>query len=57
MTNDEDRNIRVLLADDHMVVRMGIASVLTLGGGIEAVGTSTRAEAVSLAISFGLISG
>ena len=42
--------IRVLLADDHMVVRMGIASVLTFAGGMEVVGEAeTGLAAVKLA--------
>ena len=38
MTRPPSKKIRVLLADDHMVVRMGIASVLGFAGGIEVVG-------------------
>lgn len=42
--------IRILLADDHMVVRMGIASVLTFAGGMEVVGEAeTGLAAVKLA--------
>ena len=50
MTKEEDSKLRVLLADDHMVVRMGIASVLTFAGGIEVVGeANTGIDAVRLA--------
>ena len=50
MTKDSDSKIRVLLADDHMVVRMGIASVLSFAGGMEVVGEAeTGLDAVELA--------
>jgi NarL family two-component system response regulator YdfI len=42
--------IRVLIADDHMVVREGLQTVLELAGDIEPVGTAADgAEAVRLA--------
>ena len=47
---DAKDKIRILLADDHMVVRMGIASVLTFAGGMEVVGEAeTGLAAVKLA--------
>jgi DNA-binding NarL/FixJ family response regulator len=47
MTNQP---IRVLVADDHPIVRSGIASLLSLAEGIEVVGeASSGAEAVALA--------
>ena len=47
-----DRPIRVLVADDHPIVRSGIASLLTLADGIEVVGeAASGAEAVTLAQS------
>lgn len=47
---EHEGKIRVLLADDHMVVRMGIASVLTFAGGMEVVGEAeTGLAAVKLA--------
>ena len=50
MTKDGDRKIRVLLADDHMVVRMGIAAVLSFEGDIDVVGEAdTGLDAVKLA--------
>ena len=50
MTKEAESKIRVLLADDHMVVRMGIASVLTFAGGMEVVGEAdTGLDAVNLA--------
>ena len=50
MTRQAEKKIRVLLADDHMVVRMGIASLLTCAGGIEVVGEADNGlDAVKLA--------
>jgi RNA polymerase sigma factor (sigma-70 family) len=50
MTRPSSKKIRVLLADDHMVVRMGIASVLGFAGGIEVVGEADNGlDAVRLA--------
>ena len=50
MTKEPERKIRVLLADDHMVVRMGIASVVAYAGGMEVVGEAdTGLDAVKLA--------
>ena len=50
MTRQAEKKIRVLLADDHMVVRMGIASLLTFAGGIEVVGEADNGlDAVKLA--------
>jgi len=50
MTRPPSKKIRVLLADDHMVVRMGIASVLGFAGGIEVVGEADNGlDAVKLA--------
>lgn len=50
MTRPSSKKIRVLLADDHMVVRMGIASVLGFAGGIEVVGEADNGlDAVKLA--------
>lgn len=47
---EAEAKIRVLLADDHMVVRMGIASVLNFAGGMEVVGEAeTGLAAVKLA--------
>ena len=44
--------IRVLIADDHVVVRLGVSAALSLEGDIEIVGeASDGAEAVSLAKS------
>ena len=46
----EGKNIRVLLADDHSVVRMGIATVLNYSDGFEVVGEADNGvEAVKLA--------
>lgn len=45
-----EQPIRVLVADDHPIVRSGIASLLSLAEGIEVVGeASSGAEAVALA--------
>ena len=50
MTKNPERKLRVLLADDHMVVRMGIASVVAYAGGMEVVGEAdTGLDAVKLA--------
>ena len=50
MTKEQGSKIRVLLADDHMVVRMGIASVVAYAGGMEIVGEAdTGLDAVKLA--------
>ena len=50
MTRQAEKKIKVLLADDHMVVRMGIASLLTFAGGIEVVGEADNGlDAVKLA--------
>ena len=50
MTKEPGSKIRVLLADDHMVVRMGIASVVAYAGGMEVVGEAdTGLDAVKLA--------
>ncbi|MBQ6137759.1 MAG: response regulator transcription factor [Kiritimatiellae bacterium] len=50
MTKLPERKLRVLLADDHMVVRMGIASVVAYAGGMEVVGeVDTGLDAVKLA--------
>lgn len=44
------KKIRILLADDHLVVRMGIASILSFEKDIEVVGeTDNGADAVRLA--------
>ncbi|MCP2032908.1 DNA-binding NarL/FixJ family response regulator [Okibacterium sp. HSC-33S16] len=45
-----DQPIRVLVADDHPIVRSGIAALLNLADGIEVVGeAASGAEAVALA--------
>ena len=50
MTRQAEKKIKVLLADDHMVVRMGIASLLTFAGGIEVVGEADNGvDAVKMA--------
>lgn len=44
------KKIRILLADDHLVVRMGIASILSFENDIEVVGeTDNGSDAVRLA--------
>lgn len=50
MTKESRKKIRVLLADDHMVVRMGIASLLSFANGIEVIGeVDNGLDAVKLA--------
>ena len=50
MREDNDRNIRVLLADDHAVLRKGLSALMTEYGGIEVVGEAENGvEAVKLA--------
>lgn len=50
MTDKPGKNIRVLLADDHSVVRMGIASVLSFTDGFEVAGEADNGlDAVRLA--------
>ena len=50
MREDNGRNISVLLADDHAVLRKGLSALMTEYGGIEVVGEAeTGAEAVKLA--------
>ena len=50
MTRQAEKKIKVLLADDHMVVRMGIASLLTFAGGLEVVGEADNGvDAVKMA--------
>lgn len=50
MTKESRKKIRVLLADDHMVVRMGIASLLSFANGIEVIGEADNGlDAVKLA--------
>ena len=50
MREDNDRNIRVLLADDHAVLRKGLLALMTEYGGIEVVGEAENGvEAVKLA--------
>ncbi len=50
MTAKEGKNIRVLLADDHSVVRMGIATVLSYTDGFEVAGEAENGlDAVKLA--------
>ena len=50
MKRDTASKTRILLADDHMVVRMGIASVLTFAGGMNVVGEADNGlDAVRLA--------
>ncbi len=39
-----DRSVRVLLADDHALVRSGVRSVLESAGGIEVVGEAGRGD-------------
>ena len=47
---DRNKKIRILLADDHLVVRMGIASLLSFESDFEVVGEADNgAEAVDLA--------
>ena len=54
MTRQAEKKIKVLLADDHMVVRMGIASLLTFAGGIEVVGEADNGlDAVKMAHELG----
>lgn len=46
------KNIRILLADDHLVVRMGISTLLSLEEDIEVVGEAeSGSEAVDKALS------
>ena len=50
MTDKPGKSIRVLLADDHSVVRMGIASVLSFTDGFEVAGEADNGlDAVRLA--------
>ena len=50
MTREGDRNIRILLADDHPVFRRGMIALLESVSGIEVVGQAgTGARAVELA--------
>lgn len=50
MTKESRKKLRVLLADDHMVVRMGIASLLSFANGIEVIGEADNGlDAVKLA--------
>lgn len=50
MTKESRKKIRVLLADDHMVVRMGIASLLSFANGIEVIGEADNGlDAVKIA--------
>ena len=50
MTRQSEKKIKVLLADDHMVVRMGIASLLSFANGIEVIGEADNGlDAVKLA--------
>ena len=50
MKRNPEYKTRILLADDHMVVRMGIASVLTFAGGMDVVGEADNGlDAVRLA--------
>lgn len=52
MSNVNSKPLRILLADDHLVVRMGIASILSLEPDMLLVGeASTGIEAVTLAKS------
>ncbi len=47
-----DRKIRVLLADDHEMVRMGLRAYLSTDGGIEVVGEASNGrEAVDKALA------
>ena len=49
-SQDMKTKIRILLADDHLVVRMGIASILSFEKDIEVIGeTDNGADAVRLA--------
>lgn len=49
MNKSKPENIRVLLADDHLVVRMGIASILSFEDDLEVVGeTDNGSDAVRL---------
>ena len=51
MVNDKNSKVRILIADDHMVVRMGIASVLSFEDGFEVVGEADNgADAVKMAV-------
>ena len=50
MKEDGNKNIRVLLADDHAVLRKGLSALMAEYGGIEVVGEAENgAEAVKLA--------
>ena len=50
MKEDGNKNIRVLLADDHAVLRKGLSALMTEYGGIEVVGEAENGvEAVKLA--------
>lgn len=52
MSKADSKPLRILLADDHLVVRMGIASILSLEPDMLLVGeASTGIEAVALAKS------
>ena len=51
MKEDGNKNIRVLLADDHAVLRKGLSALMTEYGGIEVVGEAENGvEAVKLAV-------
>ena len=51
MVNDKNSKVRILIADDHMVVRMGIASVLSFEDGFEVVGEADNGgDAVKMAV-------
>ncbi len=48
--NNDKKKIRILLADDHLVVRMGIASILSFENDIEVIAeTDNGADAVRIA--------
>ena len=50
MKEDGNKNIRVLLADDHAVLRKGLSALMAEYGGIEVVGEAENGvEAVKLA--------
>lgn len=44
------KKIRVMIVDDHSIVRMGLAAILDLEKDLAVCGAANRAEAVAIAI-------